>query len=180
MFERGRIDNTQRSQNPTPVPVELELLDGSEAKGKLMVPAGQAPLDAINTTGCFAEFVPYTGEPRLLAKSTIASIRLVGVPQPRSLAPRGGPAGDFDPHAVLGVTHDASWEEVRAAYVQLSKTYHPDRYSSAALPAEVGDYLETMARRINAAYAALETTERSARRYRADLRPAVYASTPRG
>lgn len=177
MFERGRIDN--RVAEPTSVPVELELLDGSEAKGKLVVPSGQAPLDAINSTGGFVEFVPYAGEPRLLAKSTIAAIRLVGVPRPRDLRPRNGIGDEFEPYAVLGVAQGAAWEEVRAAYVQLTKTYHPDRYSSATLPAEVCDYLETMARRVNAAYAALETTERSARRVRADLRPAVFTSRPR-
>ena len=179
MFERGRIDNHNRSVEPIPVPVELELLDGSEAKGKLMVPAGQVPLDAINTAGGFVEFVPYAGEPRLIAKATIAAIRLAGVPRPKDLRPRSGIADDFDPHAILGVSHTAGWDEIRAAYVQQSKAYHPDRYSAATLPAEVGDYLETMARRINAAYAALETTERSVKRVRADLRPAIYSSTPR-
>ena len=179
MFERGRIESYTRNQEPTPVPVELQLIDGSECKGKLMVAAGQAPLDAINGAGGFVEFAPYAGESRLLAKSTIASIRLVGVPRAPDLRPRGGAGSDFDPHAILGVAADAGWEEVRTAYLNLTRTYHPDRYSSASLPAEVATYLETMARRINAAYAALEATEKAARRTRADLRPAIFTSGPR-
>lgn len=176
MFERGRIDNRPE---PISVPVELELMDGTEAKGKLMVASGHAPLDAINNSGGFVEFVPYAGEPRLIAKATIASIKLVGVPRAPHLKPRSGLTDEFDPHAILAIPHDSTWEQVRAAYVQLSKAYHPDRYSSAALPAEVADYLETMARRVNAAYAALETKEKTAKRFRADLAPAVYSSTVR-
>jgi hypothetical protein len=177
MFERGRIDN--RAPEPTGIPVELELMDGTLAKGKLMVASSHAPLDAINNAGGFVEFVPYGAEPRLVSKSTIASIKLVGVPRAPHLKPRAGLADDFDPHAILGIQEDCTWDQIRAAYVQLSKAYHPDRYSSASLPAEVADYLETMARRINAAYAALETTERTARRYRAELTPAVFTSRPR-
>ena len=53
-------------------------------------------------------------------------------------------ADDFDPHMILGISTESTWEEVRAAYVQLSKIYHPDRYSATALPVEVGDYLEAL------------------------------------
>lgn len=173
MFERSRVDTRVE---PASVPVELELIDGSQAKGKLMVPSNLAPLDALNSPGCFLEFVPYAGEARLIAKSTIASIRLVGVPRASPLRARGE---DFDPHSILGVSSDSEWDDIRSAYVHLSKSYHPDRYAQATLPAEVADYLDTMARRINAAYAALETAERNARRFRAEITPAVYTSRPR-
>lgn len=173
MFERSRVDSRAE---PTSVPVEVELIDGSEMKGKLLVPSTQAPLDALNAPGGFLEFVPYAGEPRLISKSTIASIRLVGVPRVSELRTRGE---DFDPHLVLGVSVDSTWEEIRASYVQLSKAYHPDLYAQATLPAEVSQYLDTMARRINAAYAALEVGERSAKRVRAQVTPAVYTSPAR-
>lgn len=173
MFERSRVDTRVES---TSVPVELELIDGTEAKGKLMVPSNQAPLDALNSAGGFLEFVSYGGESKLIAKSTIASIRLVGVPRASHLRTRGE---EFDPHAILGVSPESTWDDIRTAYLQLSKSYHPDRYSQASLPVEVSDYLDTMARRINAAYAALEETERSTRRYRAAVTPAVYTSRPR-
>ncbi len=51
----------------------------------------------------------------------------------------------------------ASRDEVRQAYLRLAKAYHPDRYASVELPEEVRDYLSAMARRVNAAHAALET-----------------------
>ncbi len=177
MFERGRIDTRPE---PVGVPAELEFLDGAVEKGKLMLWASQAPLDAINQTGGFVEFVPYAGEPRLIAKTTIASIRLVGVPRTPALRARTGVADEFDPYAILGLPHGSAWDDIRNAYIELSKGYHPDRYSSAALPSEVVVYLETMARRVNAAYAALDSSERTAKRYRAELAPAVYTSRARG
>jgi DnaJ-domain-containing protein 1 len=176
MFERGRIDTRPE---PVAVPVELELLGGEVEKGKLILLASQAPLDAINQPGGFVEFVPYAGEPRLVAKATIASVRLVGVPRAPALRGRHGMTDDFEPYTILGLPDGSPFEAVRNAYIELSKTYHPDRYSSAALPPEVVGYLETMARRVNAAYAALEATERTAKRYRADLMPAVYTSRAR-
>ncbi len=161
------------------VPVEIELMGGEIEKGKLILSSSQAPLDIINQPGGFLEFAPYAGEPRLVSKSTIASIRLVGVPRAPALRTRNGLTDDFEPYMILGVPQGSAWEDVRNAYIELSRSYHPDRYSSALLPPEVVGYLETMARRINAAYAALEAAERTAKRYRADLMPAVYTSRSR-
>ena len=56
---------------------------------------------------------------------------------------------------MLGVTPGATREEIRQAYLALAKVYHPDRYATAELPTEVIEYLFAMARRINAAHAAL-------------------------
>ncbi len=54
------------------------------------------------------------------------------------------------------------WHAIREAYLRLAKTYHPDRVAGANLPDEVTDYMNRQARRINAAYAMLESTIRSA------------------
>jgi hypothetical protein len=176
MFERSRVDNRIE---PTGVPVEVDLIDGTLERGKLKVPANHAPLDALNAPGNFIEFEPYTGEARFIAKTTITGIRLVGVPGPPSLRPRGGASGDFDPHFVLGISTESSWEEIRQAYVRLSKTYHPDLYSTTTLPEEVATYIETMARRINAAYAAIEETGKQQRRPRGAVSAPVFTSSPR-
>ena len=53
----------------------------------------------------------------------------------------------------------ASREEIREPYVRLAKSYHPDRYATVALPPEVSNYLAAMARRIDAAHAALEVPQ---------------------
>ena len=154
MFERTKVDN---APEPSAVPVEVVLADGTLTKGKLLVSAGKTLSDALNGTTAFIEFEPYGGERTFLSKAQLASVQLVGVPKAANLSARTREGDSFNPHTILGVAATAGWEEVRQAYHKLAKTYHPDRYASAELPVEVQDYLAAMARRVNAAYAALET-----------------------
>ena len=95
-----------------------------------------------------------------VSKSQLVSVQPVGVPRPSSLQARLTDPDGFDPHRVLGLRAGATREEIRQAYFALAKTYHPDRYATVELPAEVRDYLAAMARRINAAHAALEVPEK--------------------
>jgi hypothetical protein len=176
MFERNRIDNPPE---PGAVPVELTLADGTVAKGKLLVPAGKALADLLNGAGGFVEFEPYGGERRFVAKSQLASVRPVGVPRVPNLAARAREADSFDPHGVLGVPRGAAWEDIRQAYHSLAKAYHPDRYASAELPAEVIEYLYAMARRVNAAYAALEPARQIPKPAAAVRATAVYTTSAR-
>lgn len=158
MFERNRIDNRPE---PVSVPVEIETASGDKLAGRLRVPAGQTPLDCLNGSGGFVEFEPFGAEPRFMAKSTLAAVRLSNVPPAPRLQPRT--MADFDPFQVLGIAEDADREAIRRAYVELTKTYHPDIYAGLTLPDEIAGYLEAMARRINAAYSALEGRERASR-----------------
>ncbi len=157
MFERNKIDNVPET---SAVPVEIALTDGTIAKGKLLVAMGRSIADALNGTGSFVEFEPYGGEKSYVAKAQLTSVKLVGVPKAPNLKARLADPDGFDPHRVLGVPAGAGREEMRAAYFALAKTYHPDRYATAELPEEVRDYLAAMARRINAAHAALDVPER--------------------
>ena len=84
----------------------------------------------------------------------------IGVPKLPNLQMRVRDIDGFDPHAILGVSAGASREEVRSAYVRLAKIYHPDRYAAAELPPEAIEYLLAMARRINAAHAALNVEQK--------------------
>ena len=175
MFERNRIDNVPE---PTTVPVELTLVDGETMKGKLLVPMGKLPVDVINGPGAFVEFEPYGGERMFVAKSQVAAARLVGIPRAAALRQRGR-TDEFEPHMILGVSTEATWDEIRQAYVQLSKSYHPDRYAGAVLPAEVKDYVETMSRRINAAYAALEAPHKVTKRAAAERSMPIFSTGAR-
>ena len=58
-----------------------------------------------------------------------------------------------DPHAVLGVSPEATAGEVRAAYQRLVQQYHPDRVSG--MGPEIIAVAEQRTKEINAAYAAL-------------------------
>lgn len=176
MFERNKIDNVPE---PSAVPVELTLTDGTLAKGKLLVPMGKTLADLLNGGGGFVEFEPYGGERRFVAKGQLGSVRPVGVPKSPNLAARAEGLDSFNPHAILGVAQDAAWDDVRQAYHRLAMTYHPDRYASAELPAEVIEYLYVMARRVNVAYAALETPHQLSKTAAAVRSAAVYSSPVR-
>jgi hypothetical protein len=157
MFERTKIDNVV---DLTAMPVEAVFVDGTVARGKLLVPTNKGIGDVLNSAGGFLEFEPYGGERSFIAKSQLASIKLLGVPRLPNLNARLRDLDGFDPHAVLGVSPGAGRDEIRQAYFALAKSYHPDRYAAAELPSEVIEYLFAMARRINAAHAALNVEQK--------------------
>lgn len=154
MFERNRIE-TPSTRRDKAIAVELALDDGRLLKGKCFVTSTRHVYEELNGNGSFLDFEAYEGPREMIAKACLRSVRVADVPKPASLAVRTA-NDDFDPHAVLGVGRGASLEEIGEAYRRLSKLYHPDRYAAADLPQEVAAYIDAMARRVNAAYAALE------------------------
>ena len=60
-----------------------------------------------------------------------------------------------DPYKVLGVSPDASDEEIKRAYRRLAKQYHPDRNPGDAHAAQ-------MMQKINAAYEQIKNPEKTA------------------
>jgi DnaJ-domain-containing protein 1 len=142
--------------------VEIRLSDGTLLKGKLMMAMGKAVADVLNSPSLFLDFESHTGERSYIAKLQVAVLRQLEVARPASLGTRLAAIDDFEPHRILGVEPDAAPEEIRRAYLRLAKGYHPDCFANVELPAEVKDYLAAMVRRINAAYAALETPRNGA------------------
>ena len=59
------------------------------------------------------------------------------------------------------------------------RSYHPDRYANAELPEEVKRYLEDMARRVNAAFSALEEPHQQGRQNTVQRLAPVYSSPAR-
>lgn len=175
MFERTKVDNSQDMKTAA---ASIELDDGRRVAGKFRVPRSKTLADALNGPAQFMEFQPFDGEKELIAKSAIRSLRLISVPQGRSPEKLIADNDTFDPHQILGVAKGASRADVRAAFHQMSKTYHPDRYSNAELPTEVINYLDAMVRRINAAYEVLaeETARREA--FARQRSEPVYTSRP--
>lgn len=174
IFDRSRTDT---SSDLAGVTIELTLADGETLQGKLVMPASKSPADVIHGPSAFLEVAPFGGQRQFIAKSGVRAVRLVQPPR----AVLGDPLRDldgFDPYRVLGITAEASWEEVRHAYLALSKTYHPDRYATAELPSEIAEYLAGMSRRINAAYEALETARERVVRQRERLQP-IYETSNR-
>lgn len=176
MFERNRVDNSLQQMT---VPAEVTLSDGAMLKGKFVITAARSIYEVLNGETKFLDFETYDGEKSLISKSTIAAIQLVNAPSAGGLRARLRDDQNFDPYAVLGVAPGSSWDTVRAGYLKVSKTYHPDLYSSVALPDEVRDYLAAMSRRINAAYRALEEPHLAARRATAEKAKPVFTSPQR-
>ena len=169
MFERNRTDHSDR----TTLPVEILLNDGHVLVGRLIVPVVRSLADELNHAGGFVEFESLEGEKAFLPKSSLLSVQSKSLPKAEQLKQRTRD-DNFDPHAALGVNRDAQWDDIRAAYHAKAKIYHPDRFASLDLPAEMHDYVAAVARRINMAYEALETA-RSERIARAEKRAPVVA-----
>lgn len=176
MFERNKIDNVEQQS----VAIQLTTDGGDTLSGRAMIGIGRTLASVLNGPDVFIEFEPWGGERVLISKAKIRSVKVLQVAKPDSLKGRIAAMDEFDPHTILGVKAEASLEEVKSAWHRLSKAYHPDRYASAELPTEVLDYLAAMARRVNAAYAALEGPLQARRRNAAMRTDAVYTSVPRG
>lgn len=163
MFERNRVDNVEQN---TAAAVAVEITTGSSEvlTGRLFLPAGRSLFDVLNSAGSFLEFEAYGGERTYIAKAAVRNVRLVGVTRAQSLAVRVRDLDGFDPYTILGVPANATFDDVKVAWHRLSKRYHPDCFANVALPDEVAEYLSVMARRVNAAFQAIETAHLSRRR----------------
>lgn len=174
MFERSKVDSGDAGT--AGVAVALTLTDGVEVKGRIAVTQGRSIADVLNNAAPFIEFEEFDGPRQFLAKHAISGVRLISPGRGQSLA-RMRDSDSFDPHSILGLPLGAPYEDLRAAYLSKAKSYHPDRYANADLPDEVRAYLESMARRVNAAFAALEMPRQEQRPRMVQHMAPVY-STP--
>jgi hypothetical protein len=161
MFERNKVDNSLQQAS---VPVELTLEDGETLKGNIIMSSARSIYDVLNGEAKFVDFETYEGHRSLIAKARLKRVEIVRLSNTGGLKAGIRDGDQFDPYSVLGVAPGAAFEDVRAAYLKLSKVYHPDRYAAAELPPEVREYLSAMARRVNAAFMALEAPVQAAKR----------------
>jgi len=150
MFDRRKTDKSDGAA------AEITLEGGRELKGRFILTPGRTLTELLNGSAIFIEFEPFGGERILIAKSAVQAIKPMDVPGLPSLPAGTKDTDAFDPYAILRIDRDAGAEEVRQAYLDLAKTYHPDRYATVELPPEVRAYLAAVARRINAAYEAVQ------------------------
>jgi DnaJ-like protein len=151
MFDRSR---SNRANGPAYAEITLE--DGREIKGRFNLPPGRSLTDVLNSTSSFMEFEPFGGERLFIAKSALQAIKPTTLPGVPNLAAGLREDAGFDPYAILGIDRHAGADEARKAYLDLAKTYHPDRFATVELPPEVRNYLAAMSSRVNAAYDAVQ------------------------
>jgi DnaJ-domain-containing protein 1 len=145
-----------RRQNSDVVTVDLVLTDSTIMKGKMLQPRDKTMRDMLNDpANNFLEFECFQLGHMVLAKSQIRTMRKNEMPKVDQLETRERALENSDPFAILGVPKTATRDTIRQAYLNLARRYHPDRFSGTELPGEVSEYLNSMARRINLAYAEL-------------------------
>jgi hypothetical protein len=150
----GAADLTNwRRQNSDPQTLIITLMDGRRLRGNLLVARDKTLTDTFNMPMPFVEFEDFDQGPIVVAKSSIASLRVHKMPAADQLDKKITALDKSDPYRILGLGKSATREEVRSAYLALARLYHPDRFASTELPSEVAEYIDSMARRINIAYA---------------------------
>ena len=154
MFERNRVDRPHEAEK-TSTTVEVTLDDGETVAGRVFFASTRSLSDELNNPSTFLDFEAHDGDRFFLAKESIQIVRPRAIPKADQLARAQAKSDLFNPWKVLGLADAASNDEVREAYHRLVKQYHPDRFANLELPAEVRDYLNAMARRVNAAYTTL-------------------------
>jgi DnaJ-domain-containing protein 1 len=153
MFERQR---SSAIGSDARMSVALTMNDGEVLRGNLRLPLSGKLFDAMNNADLFFDFETPEGERLFLAKHSIRKVQAFELPRTDQLAKRNADKGIFDPYAVLGVPQGADAQTLKHAYLNLARTYHPDRFAGIELPREMRDYANAMLTRINVAYQQLQ------------------------
>ncbi len=128
----------------TKVRVDLQLEDRSTLDGFVFCSQGERVSDILNDAREFLPFETHTKDIMMLRKGVITSI----------LAREEGDRKKLvtDPFEVLGISPSSTRDEIRQAYHQKVRLYHPDKLTSLDLPEDITSYASDTLARINSAY----------------------------
>lgn len=128
----------------TKVRVDLQLEDRSTLDGFVFCSQGERVSDILNDARDFLPFETHTKDIMMLRKGIISSIV--------AREGNGNQKPLTDPFEILGVSRASSRNEIRQAYHQKVRLYHPDRLTSLDLPEDITSYASDTLARINSAY----------------------------
>ena len=174
MFNQQSSANSQTDK--TFIPVILTLVDGESLKGAIAIQKNGRLGDLLNGSDRFVLFKTNSGEPVYLSQATIAAVQSNEKPSVRQLDKSLQNLEEINPYLILKVKPGASKAELRNAYHELIKHYHPDQFANVKLPREVRTYLDAVIARLNAAYQ--ELVDEIDRLERARLQAAQARNTP--
>ncbi len=133
--------------------VILTLSDGSKVMASLKLAMSGKLADVLNSAERYLDVLGPEGEQFFLSKDRVQQVAAANPPKAElNLNRRGSDRAAFNPWAVLGVSKDATADDIRSAYRSLVKMYHPDRLANFDLPQEMKDYAAAMLARINIAH----------------------------
>lgn len=131
----------------TAVLAEISLTDGTVMCGNLFLPNQARITDVLNDERKFLPFQTLEGNFVSLAKSVIKKATQYNA------NPGPAPYEGSDPWHILGVQEGVSADELKQAYHQLARMYHPDRIRALGLGTRYEELATKDMARINAAYA---------------------------
>ena len=126
------------------IQVEIELVDGRRLLGFLFISPQKRLTDMLNDDRAFLPFETTDGRFMALQKTAF-----------RCVAPMGQEKKEYEgnnPYQILGVSDEATLEEIKAAYRSLCTENHPDKLRAAGITGEFLDLANTRMARINDAY----------------------------
>jgi DnaJ-domain-containing protein 1 len=144
--------------NRTTVQVTITMATGVQMRGNVFHSKTKTLQEELNKGETFIEFEPMEGQRMFLARTAIAAVKEFNIPRVDQMSRRSTALEQYDPYEVLGLKKGADAAQIRTAYVQLAKIYHPDRFLRTDLPPEVAEYLSAVATRVNLAYSELRMT----------------------
>jgi hypothetical protein len=147
MFSSSSSNQSQRAL------AILHMADGKKLPVSIKLAMSGKLADTLNNAEHFVDVIAGGGQQFFINKGNIERVEIGDPPIAKlNQQRRAADKAVFDPHAVLGVAGGVSKDELRAAWVQLVKSYHPDRFANLDVPQEMKDYAAAMQARINLAY----------------------------
>ena len=128
----------------TKVRVDLQLEDRSTLDGFVFCSQGERVSDILNDAREFLPFETHTKDIMMLRKGVISSIVAHENSDKKRIS--------TDPFEILGVSPGSTPNEIKQAYHQKVRLYHPDKLTSLDLPEDITSYASDTLARINSAY----------------------------
>jgi hypothetical protein len=162
------------------IAAEIELLGGSRMTVMLFISPQGRVLDMLNDGRGFLPLETEAGEVFFIRKDAIRSVVPVSDSKDHRKS-NDGQTGRYgaranshpiysEPYELLGISPDASLEEIREAYHERCRENHPDQLQALGLPREYIDLATQRMAQINAAYDRLKEVRKAIERRIAHLK----------